>query len=108
MGREMFAPLKSPAFFKNVTIEAGGYAVSWGSEIDLSEHALRQHGEAMPEPSLQERARDAGVVLTGSSGARAALSRTLWAAGEMSPTVLKENGYRFCSSQEKRQECMSM
>jgi hypothetical protein len=48
MGCEMFAPLKNPAFFKNVTIEPGGYAVSWNSEIDLSEHELWQHGEEMP------------------------------------------------------------
>jgi len=48
MGREMFAPLKNPAFFKNVSIEPGGYAISWSSEIDLSEHELWQHGEEMP------------------------------------------------------------
>lgn len=48
MGREMFAPLKNGAFFNNVSIEPGGYAVSWSSEIDLSEHELWQHGEEMP------------------------------------------------------------
>ena len=45
MGREMFAPLKNAAFFKNIAIEPGGYAVSWSSEIDLSEHELWQYGE---------------------------------------------------------------
>lgn len=48
MGREMFAPLKNGAIFKNISIEPGGYSVSWGSEIDLSEHELWQHGEEMP------------------------------------------------------------
>ena len=47
MGREVFAPLKNAAFFKNVTIEPGGYAVSWNSEIDLSEHELWQHSEEL-------------------------------------------------------------
>jgi hypothetical protein len=46
--REMFFPLKNPAFFNSVSVEPGGYAVSWNSEIDLSEHELWQHGENMP------------------------------------------------------------
>ena len=45
LGREMFAPLKNPALFKAVAVEPGGYAVSWGGEIDISEHELWQHGE---------------------------------------------------------------
>ncbi|WP_295437026.1 DUF2442 domain-containing protein [uncultured Thiodictyon sp.] len=48
MGREMFAPLKNGAFFQTVAIEPGGYAISWNSEIDLSEHELWQHGEDIP------------------------------------------------------------
>jgi hypothetical protein len=46
--REMFSPLKNPAFFKNVTVEPGGYAVSWNADIDISEYELWQHGEEMP------------------------------------------------------------
>jgi hypothetical protein len=46
--REMFSPLKDPAFFKNVNVEPGGYAVSWNSDIDISEYELWQHGEEMP------------------------------------------------------------
>lgn len=46
--REMFLPLKNPAFFKNVSVEPGGYAVSWNSEIDISEYELWHHGEEMP------------------------------------------------------------
>jgi hypothetical protein len=46
---EMFAPLKDFAFFKNVTVEPGGYAVSWNADIDISEHELWQHGEKAPD-----------------------------------------------------------
>ncbi len=45
---EMFFPLKNPAFFKNVSVESGGYAVSWNSEIDISEYELWEYGEKMP------------------------------------------------------------
>jgi len=44
----MFFPLKTPAFFKNVSVEPGGYAVSWNSDIDISEYELWQHGEEVP------------------------------------------------------------
>jgi hypothetical protein len=44
----MFAPLRNPALFKPVKVEQGGYAVSWRNEIDISEHELWLHGEAMP------------------------------------------------------------
>lgn len=46
--KEMFAPLKSLAFFRNVSVEPGGYAVSWNSDIDISEYELWQHGKPMP------------------------------------------------------------
>ncbi len=46
--RESFAPLRIEAFFKNVTVEPGGYAVSWNAEIDISECELWQNGEEMP------------------------------------------------------------
>lgn len=46
--RESFAPLRIEAFFKNVTVEPGGYAVSWNAEIDISEYELWQNGEEMP------------------------------------------------------------
>jgi hypothetical protein len=46
--REIFYPLKNPSFFKNVSVEPGGYAVSWNADIDISEYELWQHGEEMP------------------------------------------------------------
>lgn len=45
---EMFLPLQNPAFFRNVSVEPGGHAVSWNSEIDISEYELWQNGEEMP------------------------------------------------------------
>lgn len=44
---DMFAPLRNEAFFRNVAVEPGGYAVSWNSEIDISEFELWQHGQNM-------------------------------------------------------------
>jgi hypothetical protein len=43
----MFAPLQNEAFFRNVSVEPGGYAVSWNSEIDISEFELWKHGRNM-------------------------------------------------------------
>ena len=45
--REMFAPLKNTALFKAARVEQGGYAVSWGDSIDISEHELWVHGESV-------------------------------------------------------------
>ncbi len=43
--KEMFAALKNSAFFKNVRVEKGGYAVFWNEDIDLSEYELWTHGK---------------------------------------------------------------
>ncbi|WP_431064583.1 DUF2442 domain-containing protein [Methylotuvimicrobium sp.] len=48
LNKDMFTPLKNPAFFKAVKVEQGGYAVVWNSEIDISEYELWKHGKAMP------------------------------------------------------------
>jgi hypothetical protein len=45
LNKEMFSPLKNPALFKAVKVEKGGYAVSWNSEIDISEYELWKHGK---------------------------------------------------------------
>ncbi len=45
LGKEIFAPLKNPSFFKAVKVEQGGYAVVWNSEIDISEYELWKHGQ---------------------------------------------------------------
>ncbi|CDH46826.1 MAG: DUF2442 domain-containing protein [Candidatus Competibacteraceae bacterium] len=44
----MFADLKNSAFFKNVRVDQGGYAVYWNDEIDISEYELWTHGIPIP------------------------------------------------------------
>jgi len=46
--KKMFQPLKDPKLFKAVQVEQGGYAVAWNSDIDISEHELWSHGQAVP------------------------------------------------------------
>lgn len=41
---DRFMPLKNPAFFKNVTVDAGGYGIAWNNEIDISEYELWTKG----------------------------------------------------------------
>ncbi len=48
LDKEIFSPLKNSAFFKNVQIEKGGYAVYWNDEIDISEYELWIHGTPIP------------------------------------------------------------
>lgn len=40
----LFAELKNEELFRGVTVEPGGYAVSWESGADLSEHELWVNG----------------------------------------------------------------
>ena len=44
LNNDMFSPLKEQAFFKNVQIEPGGYAVYWNDVIDISEYELWKNG----------------------------------------------------------------
>jgi hypothetical protein len=37
---DRFMPLKNLSFFKNVTVDAGGYGIVWNNEIDISEYEL--------------------------------------------------------------------
>lgn len=43
--KEMFAPLKNSALFRDVRVDIGGYAVVWRNDIDISEHELWVNGE---------------------------------------------------------------
>lgn len=43
--KEMFFSLTNAAFFKNVQMDKGGYAVFWNENIDLSEYELWTHGK---------------------------------------------------------------
>ena len=42
--KEMFSPLKNPAFFKNVRIEKDGFALIWNEDIDISEYEIWTNG----------------------------------------------------------------
>lgn len=44
LDKEMFAPLRNPAFLKNFKIESGGYALVWNESIDISEYELWKNG----------------------------------------------------------------
>jgi hypothetical protein len=41
---EAFAPLNNPAFFKNVRVESGGFAVSWNDDVNLAEYEIWTNG----------------------------------------------------------------
>ena len=45
---DIYAPLKNEALFRAVQIEPGGYAVSWGNDIDISEYELWKNGRSSP------------------------------------------------------------
>jgi len=40
----LFRPLQDMAVFHTARVEPGGFAVAWGSTIDISEYELWQHG----------------------------------------------------------------
>jgi hypothetical protein len=42
--REMFSALKNPAFFRNVRVDTGGYALIWDENTDISEYEIWIHG----------------------------------------------------------------
>ena len=44
LDREMFSALKNPAFFRNVRVDSGGYALTWDGDTDISEHEIWVHG----------------------------------------------------------------
>ncbi|MEI6666870.1 MAG: DUF2442 domain-containing protein [Acidobacteriota bacterium] len=47
--RAEFQLLASPAFFRAVRLDAGGYGISWNDDIDLSEYELWTNGEAVTD-----------------------------------------------------------
>lgn len=49
----MFSSLRNPGFFKNFTIEAGGYALVWNEDIDLSEYELWQNGVSCTDEEIE-------------------------------------------------------
>jgi len=47
--RSEFALLRTPAFFRAVRVDAGGYGVSWNDAIDLAESELWENGKPVSE-----------------------------------------------------------
>jgi len=44
LSRDEFQLLKTPAFFRTVQVDSGGYGISWNDKIDLSEYELWTNG----------------------------------------------------------------
>jgi Protein of unknown function (DUF2442) len=51
LSKPMFAPLQNPGFFKNFSLEPGGYGIVWNAEVDISEYELWKNGESLTEAS---------------------------------------------------------
>jgi Protein of unknown function (DUF2442) len=49
----MFATLRNPVFFKNFTVEPGGYALVWNEDIDISEYELWQNGISCTDEEIE-------------------------------------------------------
>jgi hypothetical protein len=49
-----FTRLQNPAYFNLVTVDAGGYGVSWDDTVDLSEAELWQNGAVAEEAGKLE------------------------------------------------------
>ncbi|MCW6038493.1 DUF2442 domain-containing protein [Spirulina subsalsa FACHB-351] len=48
----LFSLLKTPQFFKNFKIEAGGYALVWTEDIDISEYELWKNGDPLTQEEM--------------------------------------------------------
>jgi hypothetical protein len=48
---EAFQRLENEGFFKSVSVDPGGYGISWSDDVDLSEHELWVNGK---EPTSAE------------------------------------------------------
>jgi hypothetical protein len=53
LSRPQFNLLKTPAFFRTVRVDPGGYGVSWNDDLDLSEYELWTNGKPVANGSLQ-------------------------------------------------------
>ncbi|MGB8691550.1 MAG: DUF2442 domain-containing protein [Microcoleus sp.] len=49
----MFTTLSNPVFFRNFTVEPGGYALVWNDEIDISEYELWQNGISCTDEEIE-------------------------------------------------------
>jgi hypothetical protein len=55
LNNPMFAMLSNPGFFINFKIEpAGGYALVWNEDIDISEYELWQNGVSCTDEEIEQ------------------------------------------------------
>jgi len=54
LSRPQFHLLKTPAFFKMVKVDPGGYGISWNDDIDLSEYELWANGEPISHNTIHK------------------------------------------------------
>lgn len=54
--RPQFHLLETPAFFRAVRVDPGGYGISWTDDIDLSEYELWTNGKPINDKALQNTA----------------------------------------------------
>ena len=52
-----FQALKNKALFKTVTVDVGGYGLSWDDDTDLSEYELWNNGVELEQSEAQSQAR---------------------------------------------------
>ena len=53
LARPQFRLLNTPAFFRAVKVDPGGYGISWSDSIDLSEYELWVNGTPIAKEPLQ-------------------------------------------------------
>jgi hypothetical protein len=53
LDKPIFATLRNPGFFRSFKIEAGGYALVWNEDIDISEYELWQNGVSCTEEEIE-------------------------------------------------------
>jgi hypothetical protein len=54
LDKPMFATLRNPGFFRTFKIEAGGYALVWNEDIDISEYELWQNGVSCTDEEIEQ------------------------------------------------------
>jgi len=67
MHLDRFQLLTNEAFFKTVTVDAGGYGISWNDEMDLSEYELWDNGMEMEPGGVRSLSKAANSEVAGSN-----------------------------------------
>ena len=67
MHLDRFQPLKNEAFFNMVTVDTGGYGISWNDEMDLSEYELWNNGIELEQSGVRSLSKTANSEAVGSN-----------------------------------------